>query len=234
LKQLRKRLTYANVMSSIAVFLVLGGGAAFAASQLGKNSVGTRQLKKNAVTKAKIKRNAVTTAKIRNGAVTGAKVNAATLGTVPNATHSTSADNTNTVGGQSVVKIFKTLSEGQGNVQIASLGEFNFFASCGANDADIEVLGPSAPGFAMEAGGVPGDLAGETTGDYESSKPGEGGNIRLDKYTDVNGDATYGISSFYGATTPGAVVSGTLGYDFDTFNNTPTNTCVFTGHLIAG
>lgn len=69
MKQLRKRLTYANVMSSIAVFLVLGGGAAIAAGQLGKNSVGSKQLKKNAVT----------TAKIKNGAVTGAKVKAGSL-----------------------------------------------------------------------------------------------------------------------------------------------------------
>jgi hypothetical protein len=94
LKQLRKRLTYANVMSSIAVFLVLGGGAAFAANQLGKNSVGKKQLKANSVTAAKIKKNAITTAKIKNAAVTGAKVkdgsitgaeiNAATLATVPN------------------------------------------------------------------------------------------------------------------------------------------------------
>jgi len=83
-KQIRERLTYANVMSSIAVFLVLGG-AAFAAVQLPKNSVGTKQLKKNAVTSAKIKKNAVTTAKIKKDAVTGAKVNEATLGTVPSA-----------------------------------------------------------------------------------------------------------------------------------------------------
>jgi hypothetical protein len=83
-KQIRKRFTYANVMSSIAVFLVLGG-AAVAATQLPKNSVGTKQLKKNAVTAAKIKKNAVTTAKIKNDAVTGAKVNEGTLGTVPSA-----------------------------------------------------------------------------------------------------------------------------------------------------
>jgi len=52
--QIRKRLTYANVMSSIAVFLVLGG-AAFAATQLPKNSVGSKQLKKNAVVSSKVK-----------------------------------------------------------------------------------------------------------------------------------------------------------------------------------
>jgi hypothetical protein len=86
LKQIRKRLTYANVMSSIAVFLVVGGATAFAAGHLGKNTVGTKQLKNNAVT----------TAKIKNGAVTGAKVNLTSLGTVPSATnaaHATSADN---------------------------------------------------------------------------------------------------------------------------------------------
>lgn len=231
MKQLRKRLTYANVMSSIAVFLVLGGGAAFAAGQLGKNSVGSKQLKKNAVTKAKIKKNAVTTAKIKNGAVTGAKINAATLGTVPSAA---SAGNANTVGGQSVVKIFNTLSEGQSNVQITSLGGFNFVASCGTDDADLRVDGPTGPGFAMEAGGVASDVAGETTNDYESSKPGEGGDVRVDKLADSAGDATYGVANFYAATASGTVLSGTLGYDYNTFNNTPPNTCVFTGHLTVG
>lgn len=84
--KIRKRFTYSNVMSTIAVFLVLGGATAFAANQLGKNTVGKKQLKANSVTTAKIKKNAVTTAKIKNDAVTGAKVNEATLGTVPSAT----------------------------------------------------------------------------------------------------------------------------------------------------
>jgi hypothetical protein len=38
MKSVRKRLTYANVMSSIAVFLVLGGATALAAGSLGKNT----------------------------------------------------------------------------------------------------------------------------------------------------------------------------------------------------
>ncbi|MDQ3724570.1 MAG: hypothetical protein M3335_01555 [Actinomycetota bacterium] len=95
MKQLRKRLTYANVMSSIAVFFVLTGATAFAATQLAKNSVGSKQLKKNAVTTAKvnnkaittgkIKNNAVTGAKIADGAVTGAKADEASFGQVPSA-----------------------------------------------------------------------------------------------------------------------------------------------------
>lgn len=74
MKQIRKRLTYANVMSTIAVFLALAGASAFAATQLGKNTVGTKQLKNNAVTAAKIKKEAVSGAKVKAGAVSGPKI----------------------------------------------------------------------------------------------------------------------------------------------------------------
>jgi hypothetical protein len=72
MKPLRRRLTYANVMSSIAVFLVVAGGTAFAASQLGKESVGTKQLKKEAVSLAKINKAAKTSLKGATGTA-GAK-----------------------------------------------------------------------------------------------------------------------------------------------------------------
>jgi hypothetical protein len=78
-KQIRKRLTYANVMSTIAVFLVVGGASALAATQLAKNSVGTKQLKSNAVTTAKIKKEAVAAAKIKNGAVGTSKLGAGSV-----------------------------------------------------------------------------------------------------------------------------------------------------------
>ncbi len=55
MKRIRKSFTYANVMSTIAVFLLIGGGAAFAASKLPKNSVGGKQLKNNAITSPKVK-----------------------------------------------------------------------------------------------------------------------------------------------------------------------------------
>jgi hypothetical protein len=49
----RPRLTYANVISTLCLFILLGGGA-YAATQLPKNSVGTAQIRKHAVTKAKL------------------------------------------------------------------------------------------------------------------------------------------------------------------------------------
>jgi hypothetical protein len=118
---LRKRLTYANVMSSIAVFIAIGG-ASYASFKLPKNSVGPKQLRKNSVTKPKIRKKSISTPKIVNGAVnsakvadgsltgtdvqagslTGAQVNASTLGTVPNASHAdkaSSADDASKLGG---------------------------------------------------------------------------------------------------------------------------------------
>ncbi len=50
---MRIRLTYANVMATLAVFLVLGGGA-YAATSLPKNSVGSQQLKAGAITPPKL------------------------------------------------------------------------------------------------------------------------------------------------------------------------------------
>jgi hypothetical protein len=62
--KLRSRLTYANVMSSIAVFVALSGGAY--ALTIPKGSVGSRQLKRNAVTGPKIRGNAITSVKVRD------------------------------------------------------------------------------------------------------------------------------------------------------------------------
>jgi hypothetical protein len=56
-------------MSSLAVFLVLGGGAAYAAKK-----IGTNQLRGASVTSAKIKKYAVTTSKIRKRAIKSGKI----------------------------------------------------------------------------------------------------------------------------------------------------------------
>ena len=53
MKRILGRLTYANVMATIAVFVALGG-AGYAATRLPKNSVGARQLKRGAVTPLKL------------------------------------------------------------------------------------------------------------------------------------------------------------------------------------
>jgi hypothetical protein len=61
MKRMRAKLTYANVISTLCLFLLVGGGAAWAAVHLPKNSVGAKQLKKGAVTPAKLSTAAKTT-----------------------------------------------------------------------------------------------------------------------------------------------------------------------------
>jgi hypothetical protein len=79
-------------MSTIAVFGVLAGGSAWAASK-----IGTNQIKNGAVTAKKLHKNAVTTTKIKNEAVTGDQAQESSFGQVPQAAH---ADNATNLGGQ--------------------------------------------------------------------------------------------------------------------------------------
>jgi hypothetical protein len=55
LARVAARLTYANVVATLALFVALGGGA-YAAFKLPANSVGTKQIKDEAVTPAKLAR----------------------------------------------------------------------------------------------------------------------------------------------------------------------------------
>lgn len=75
---IRKRLSYANVMATLAVFISLGGGA-FAALRLPANSVGTKQLKRSAVTGAKVKDASLTGADVKDASLTGKDVKPGSL-----------------------------------------------------------------------------------------------------------------------------------------------------------
>jgi hypothetical protein len=81
---MRPKLTYANVTSTIALFIALTGATAYAASKLPDRSVGEFQLRPGAVTAEKIRKAAVTAPKIKaeaikqgkiaNGSITAAKL----------------------------------------------------------------------------------------------------------------------------------------------------------------
>jgi hypothetical protein len=109
-----RHFTYSNVVSTIALFLVIGGGFAVAAglkknsvkskqiasnavktaelndaavtpAELADNAVTTPKLADNAVTTPKLASDAVATPKLADNAATGAKVDENTLGKVPSA-----------------------------------------------------------------------------------------------------------------------------------------------------
>lgn len=78
-QRLRPKLTYANVIATIALFVALGG-AATAATQLPKNSVGAKQIKRGAVNTSKLRKNAVRKNKIAPKSVTIGKLGPQAVG----------------------------------------------------------------------------------------------------------------------------------------------------------
>ncbi len=180
--QMRKRLTYANVMSSLAVFLILGGATAFAAvkkvgsNEIKANSIKTGKIVKEAVTAGKIKKaavtearladgavttnklanGAVTTDKIADNAVTGAKVNEATLGQVPSAATAATAGS---VDGNTVRRIFYVGANTSPTQTILSLNGLTLTAQCTAGVLAANAT-TSVPNTLIHTGGV---WAGATT-----------------------------------------------------------------------
>ena len=66
--RIRHGLTFANVISLIALFVALGG-TGYAAIKLPKNSVTSKTIKKGAVTNAKLGKNAVSSSKVKDGSL---------------------------------------------------------------------------------------------------------------------------------------------------------------------
>ena len=62
------RLSYANVIATVALFLALGGSS-YAALNLPKGSVGPKQLQKNAVTSKKVKPGSLLKSDLKKSAV---------------------------------------------------------------------------------------------------------------------------------------------------------------------
>jgi hypothetical protein len=54
MKRLCSRLTYANVIASLALFIALAGGTAYATSQFGKETIGSRAIKKESIGPGKL------------------------------------------------------------------------------------------------------------------------------------------------------------------------------------
>lgn len=72
--RIRPRLTYANVVATLALFLALSGGAVLAASkisgkQIKKNSIPGNRIKKNTLTNNQIKKQTITNARIKPGTI---------------------------------------------------------------------------------------------------------------------------------------------------------------------
>jgi len=226
-KQIRKRLTYANVMSSIAVFLVLGGATALAAG-LAKNSVGSKQLKKNAVTTAKIKKNAVNGSKVKDGSLSGADINLSSLGTVPSATNAinaTNAGNSNTVAGNTLRLINFSGDPEIGPTEVLNLNGFTLTASCKTGD-ELVVLANGPDGSRIQSVSQDSVNGGENKNELfnDSLKPGTDENLLYEDDDLVTGHTEFSLGN---GGRPVSVV-----WEAEGFSSSDGPNCTFTGYAI--
>jgi hypothetical protein len=109
---MRLRLTYSNVMSTLAFMLALGGGAAIAKQALlNGRDIRPRSIPANRIVKHSL---------------TGSEINLGKLGVVRNAGHALTADNASGLGGQGPAayepRIRWALVDSSGNIRSQSGG----------------------------------------------------------------------------------------------------------------
>lgn len=220
MKQIRKRLTYANVMSSLAVFLILGGATAVAAKKIGSN-----EIKANSIKTGKIVKEAVTTSKIKKNAVTGAKVNEATLGQVASAvkadsaTNATNAANADTVAGNTLRKFFYSSNETATKTVVLSLNGLTLTAGCTGGTTEL-IATTSVSDSLIHAGGTFLTATAFYVED-DSFDVGNNFNILSEESDSVQGTFTYTQPS-------GTVVTGVFQAEEGAFETD----CQVSGHAI--
>jgi hypothetical protein len=147
-KRFRPKLTYSNVIASIALFAALSGVAV--AAGLPKNSVGPKQLKKGAVTGAKIRKGAVTAGKLGPKSVVAGKLgpNAVTPGNIVNGGITTAKIGAGAVVASSIKNgVITTNKLANANVTTAKLAANAVGTSNLANDSvTVAKLGPEVLG----------------------------------------------------------------------------------------
>jgi hypothetical protein len=77
--KIKERLTYANVMATVAVFIALGGTAVAAKLVLPKNSVTSKSVKDGALKGKDLAKGTITGDNVANNTLSGANINQATL-----------------------------------------------------------------------------------------------------------------------------------------------------------
>jgi hypothetical protein len=163
MKTLRSRLTYANVMATLAVFISLGGTSYAVAT----GSIGSREIKNNAVTSTDLTNNGIRGADLRNGTVagvdvkndglTGADVLESSLGTVPSATAAGAANTANrasaadTADRASIADLASNVAAPEAFHEVGATGEPQFNTGC-ANQATNPAL--QSVGFYKDREGV--------------------------------------------------------------------------------
>ena len=157
LERVSRRLTYANTVATIALFVALGGGSAYAVATIGAND---------------IKQNAVRSKHIKSNEVTGADVKESSLAQVPSAKR---------VGGVTVKAIRAAQPAGAGEADVVSLGGLDVRMQCDGSSR-VRVFPAPGVGRASMVGLLPATLSGflgDVPWDVGGGQNGGGGILSL-------------------------------------------------------
>ena len=144
MRRLRRHITYANVVSTIALALAVGGGAVYAANKIGargirKNAIHSSHIKNKQVKRQDIAGGSINSRKVSNESLTGKDIKEATLGLVP------SAEDARTVNGITERVVRASQRGGAGGSQVLAQGGLSVTLSCPGGTPTLE-LRATAPG----------------------------------------------------------------------------------------
>lgn len=141
---LRRHLTYANVVATLALVFALGGGVVYAAGKIGahgiaKNAIRSYHIRNKQVKRPDIAGGSINSGKVSNDSLSGKDIKEASLGLVP------SAQDARTVNGITERVIRSAQPSTAGLSQVVAQGGLTVLTSCGTTNATMQVHG-GAPG----------------------------------------------------------------------------------------
>ena len=144
MRRFRPKLSYANVVSTVALVFALSGGAVYAAGKIGsneiaKNAIHSRQIKNRQVKRQDIAGGAINSGKVSNDSLTGKDIQEATLGEVP------LASDARTVNAITERVVRASQPDPTGANQVISQGGLVALLSCTGGNAAMQVHA-SVPG----------------------------------------------------------------------------------------
>jgi hypothetical protein len=207
---------------------------AVGATQLGAGVVGPAQLGTGAVGAAQLGAGAVGTRALADGAVTGAKVDAGSLGTVPDAAHAASADDTTLFQGRPPSKFVQGEGQVLGNTVQLALGEKGVpvldLPGLGALTAACETGGKGKPVGNFNFTNASGTSLSSTLQYPEGS---DGGILPAGKSSAVGGYEVVAAWTWTFSTLTAPIRIATLNLGFD--GNATPSACVLTAQaLVSG
>jgi hypothetical protein len=156
MRRLRRHITYANIVSTLALVLALSGGAVYAAGKIGGNQIRkgaihsfqikNRQVRRQdiaggSINSRKVSNDSLTSKDVREETLTGHDIQESTLGLVP------LAQDARTVTGVTVRMVRVSQPDGAGASQVLSQGGLTLSLSCPTGTATIEVRGAASGDF---------------------------------------------------------------------------------------